>query len=136
MKALYPPLSYALFIAIGIAALSMIMVFINNFTDGIQRNYAYNQLEYTADVIKDDILKLYSTGAEGRIDVNAPTEIAGKQYTIELNQNNLTLSLFMGNRLLEVNRSINIDASLSGRSYAPVSVEMEKLNGDVFIRLV
>jgi len=136
MKALYPPLSYALFIAIGIIALSMIMVFINNFTDGIQRNYAYNQLDYTADVIKDDILKLYSTNAEGSIVVDAPTEIAGKQYMIELNQNNLTLSLYLGNRLLLVNRSINISASLSGRSYAPVSVEMKKSNGDVFIRLI
>jgi len=136
MKALYPPLSYALFIAIGVAALAMIMVFINNFTDGIQRNYAFSQLGYTADVIKDDILKLYSTGAEGRIVVDAPTEIAGKQYAIELSQNILTLSLYMGNKLLEVNRSINIDASLSGRSYAPVSVEMEKSNGDVSIRLV
>ena len=114
----------------------MIMVFINNFTDGIQRNYAFSQLGYTADVIKDDILKLYSTGAEGRIVVDAPTEIAGKQYAIELSQNILTLSLYMGNKLLEVNRSINIDASLSGRSYAPVSVEMEKSNGDVSIRLV
>ncbi len=136
MKALYPPLSYALFIAIGVVALSMIMVVINTFTDGIQRNYAYNQLDYTAEVIKDDILKLYSTNAEGRIDVDAPTEIAGKQYMIELNQNNLTLSLYVGNKLLEVNRSINIDASLSGRSYAPVSVEMNKSNGDIFIRLV
>jgi len=136
MKALYPPLSYALFIAIGIVALSMIMVFINNFTDGIQRNYAYNQLDYTADVIKDDILKLYSTNAEGRINVDAPTEIAGKQYMIELNQNNLTLSFYLGNKLLEVDRFINISASLSGRSYAPVSVEMEKSNGYVFIRLI
>jgi hypothetical protein len=136
MKALYPPLSYALFIAIGVVALSMIMVAINTFTDGIQRNYAYNQLDYTAEVIKDDILKLYSANAEGRIDVDAPTEIAGKQYMIELNQNNLTLSLYVGNKLLEVNRSINIDASLSGRSYAPVSVEMNKSNGDIFIRLV
>jgi len=136
MKALYPPLSYALFIAIGVVALSMIMVVINTFTDGIQRNYAYNQLDYAAEVIKDDILKLYSTNAEGRIDVDAPTEIAGKQYMIELNQNNLTLSLYVGNKLLEVNRSINIDASLSGRSYAPVSVEINKSNGDIFIRLV
>jgi hypothetical protein len=136
MKALYPPLSYALFIAIGVVALSMIMVVINTFTDGIQRNYAYNQLDYTAEVIKDDILKLYSTNAEGRVDVDAPTEIAGKQYMIELNQNNLTLSLYVGNKLLEVNRSINIDASLSGRSYAPVSIEMNKSNGDIFIRLV
>jgi len=136
MKALYPPLSYALFIAIGVVALSMIMVFINNFTDGIQRNYAYSQLDYTAEVIKDDILKLYSTNAEGRTDVDAPAEIAGKQYMIELNQNNLTLSLYVGSKLLEVNRSINIDASLSGRSYAPVAVEMNKSNGDIFIRLV
>ena len=136
MKALYPPLSYALFIAIGIAALSMIMIFINNFTNGIQRNYALNQLTYTADVIKDDILKLYSTGAEGRIEVDAPTQIAGRQYTIELNQNKLRLSLLLGDKLLEVNRSININAYLSGRSYAPLSIEMSKSNGDVFIRLV
>jgi ABC-type lipoprotein release transport system permease subunit len=55
MKAVYPSLSYALFIVISIAALSVIMVVMNVFTDNIKRNYAYSQLNYVAEVIRDDI---------------------------------------------------------------------------------
>jgi hypothetical protein len=136
MKALYPPLSYTLFIVISIAVLSVILVLMNTFTSGIQKNYAYSQLNYVAEVIRDDVLKLYSTNAEGRFQLSIPHDIIGKQYSIELNQENLTLSLVIKDEIIEVKRSINISAALSGRSYAPASIELNKTNGEVSIRLV
>ena len=136
MKALYPPLSYTLFIAIGIIALSVIMVMINSFTDGVQKSYALSQLDYTSEVIRNEILRLYSTSADGKFQLYIPKDIVGKQYLIELNQKNLKLSLSVGGKIISVERLINTSATLSGKSYAPASIEMGKVNGDVFIRLV
>ncbi len=136
MKALYPPLSYALFIAISTVVLSLILVAINIFSENIQRDYAYNQLNYVAEVIRNEILKFYSTEAEGEIELSIPRSIIGKQYLIEFNQKNLKLSLEFKNEKIEVERFINISASFSGRSYVPASIEMNKVNGNVFIRLI
>jgi len=136
MKALYPPLSYTLFIVIGLAALSVILVIVNIFSENIQRNYAYGQLNYVAEVIRQDILRLYSTNAEGRFKLAIPNDIIGKQYLIELNQKNLKLSLEFKEKRIEVEHLVNVTASLSGNSYAPVSIEMNKTNGEISIRLV
>ncbi|NIM47256.1 MAG: hypothetical protein GTN40_03815 [Candidatus Aenigmarchaeota archaeon] len=136
MKALYPPLSYTLFIVISIAALSIILIIVNTFSENIQRNYAYGQLNYIAEVIRQDILKLYSTNAEGRLELSIPKDIIGKQYLIELDQKNLKLSLEFKDERIEVERFINTSASLSGRFFAPVSIEMNKTNGDISIKLV
>ena len=136
MKALYPPLSYTLFIVISIAALSVILVVVNVFSENIQKNYAYNQLNYVAEVIRQEVLKLYSTNGEGRFQLPIPKDIIGKQYLIELYQKNLKLSLEFRDKKLEVERLINVSASLSGKSFAPVSIEMNKINGDIFIELI
>ena len=136
MKALYPPLSYTLFIVISIAALSVILVVVNTFSEDVQRNYARSQLNYVAEVIRQDILRLYSTNAEGRLQLSIPKDIIGKQYSIELNQKILKLSLPFKDKKIEVERLINTSASLTGKSFAPISIEMNKTNGDISIRLV
>ena len=136
MKALYPPLSYTLFIVISIAALSIILIVVNTFSEDIQRNYAYGQLNYISEVIRQDILRLYSTNAEGRLQLSIPKDVIGKQYLIEINQKNLKLSLEFRDERIEVECFINTSASLSGRLFAPVSIEMNKTNGDISIKLV
>ena len=136
MKALYPPLSYAIFFALGIAVLLVIMTLISSFTDGVQKNYAYVQLNFISETIRDEILKLYSTNATGRFQLETPKSIAGRQYIIELDQNNLNLSLSIGGKKIEAYRLVNISASMSGRSYSPASIEVEKTDGNTFIRLV
>ncbi|NIO44535.1 MAG: hypothetical protein GTN36_03210 [Candidatus Aenigmarchaeota archaeon] len=136
MKALYPPLSYTLFIVISIVVLSIILVAVNTFSEDIQRNYARSQLNYVAEVIRQDILRLYSTDAEGRLQLPIPKDVIGKQYSIELNQKNLKLVLPFRGREIEVQRFINTSASLTGKSFAPISIEMNKTNGDISIRLV
>ncbi len=136
MKALYPPLSYTLFIVISIAALSVILVTVNLFSENIQRDFAFNQLSYVTEVVRQDILKLYSTNAEGKFQLSIPKNIIGKQYSIELNQKNLKLSLEFKNERIEAESFVNVSASLSGRSYAPASIEMNRTNGDISIRLV
>jgi hypothetical protein len=79
---------------------------------------------------------LYSTNAEGRLDASIPRTIIGKQYSVEFNQKTLTLSLDTGRKIISVERNLNINASLSGKSYAPVLIGMRKENSDVFIELI
>ena len=136
MKAVYPPLSYALFIAISVVALSMILISMNLFTSNVQRNYARSQLDYVAELMRDDILELYSTNSNGTYQMPIPRDIAGKQYFIELQDKKVKLSLSIGDKTIETERLVNVSASLSGKSYAPVSVEMERIGGNTFIRLV
>jgi len=136
MKAFYPQLSYTFFIVISIVALAIILITVNMFTDSIQKNYAYGQLNYVAENMKNDILRLYSSNAEGRLELSAPKEIIGNQYTIEMNQKNLKLSLNFKDKKIEVQRFVNISASLSGKSYAPASIEMNRTGENIFIRLV
>ena len=136
MKALYPPLSYTLFIVISIAALSVILVVVNVFSENIQRDFARNQLTYVTEVIRQDILKLYSTNAEGKFGLPIPRTIIGKQYSIELDEKNLKLSLVFKNEKIEVEKLVNVSASLTGNSYAPASIEMNKTDGDISIRLI
>ena len=136
MKALYPPLSYALFIAISIAVLSLILISINGFVEGLEKNYAYKSLDYVAESIKNEILRMYSTGAECKFQLFLPEEIVRKKYMIELSQNNLTVSLSFKGENMEVKRFINITATLNGSSYIPASIEMRKSSGNIFIELV
>jgi hypothetical protein len=136
MKALYPPLSYAIFIALSIAALLAIMTLINAFTDSVQRNYASAQLSFVSETIRDEILKLYSTNATGTFQLEIPRDIAGRQYSIEMSQNDLNLSLTIGSKKIEAYRLVNISASMSGTSYPPASIEIEKISGNTIIRLV
>lgn len=136
MKGLYPPLSYAIFIALGIATLLAIMTLLNVFTSNVQKNYAYAQLDTLSETIRGEILKLYSTNAEGKFQLDLPTTIAGKQYIIELSQNDLNLSLVIGNEKIEAYRLVNISAAMSGSSSAPASIEIDRTGGNTFVRLV
>jgi hypothetical protein len=136
MKGLYPPLSYTLFIVISIAALSVILIMINTFSEDIQRNYARSQLNYVSENIRNDILKLYSTNAEGKFQLSVPKLIIEKQYLIELDQKTLKLSLDLTGGKIEVERFLNISATFSGSSFAPASIEMNKTDGEILIRLV
>jgi len=136
MKALYPPLSYTLFIVISIATLSVILLTVNLFSENIQRDFAYSQLNYVKEVVRQDILKLYSTNAEGKFQLSIPKNIIGKQYSIELDQKNLKLSLEFKNKRIEAEGFVNVSASLSGKSYVPASIEMNRTDGDISIRLV
>ncbi len=136
MKAQYPSISYTLFIVISIMALSMMIISINTFTDNVEKNYANAQLNYAAEVLRDDILKLYSTNAEGEFQIGIPDKIIGKQYSVEFDQDRVRLSLIVVEKLMTAERLLNIDASFSGKSYAPVTLEMRKVSGNVFIRLI
>lgn len=136
MKGQYPSISYALFFVISVIVLSIVMLMMNSLTDSVQKNYARGQMNYIAESIRNDVLKLYSTNAQGKFEMSIPNYVVGKQYMIEFDQNKLRLTLDNRGNIIEVERYINITASLSGRSYSPASIELERTGGNTFIRLV
>ncbi len=68
--------------------------------------------------------------------MNLPEKIGERKYSLTLYQNNLIVSLPLKNEIIEVNRTLNIDAELSGESYLPASIEIEKIGGITTISLV
>jgi hypothetical protein len=126
MKGEYPSLSYTLFTVISIVVLSLLMVWVSSFSENVQNSYAYNQLNYAADVVRNSVLDIYSTNAQASLPVPIPKYITGKQYAVELSNNTIKLSMNTGRRTIEVSRTLDISANLSGRSYAPISIELRR----------
>jgi hypothetical protein len=132
MKAVYPSLSYALFTVIGIVALSLLIIWINSYSEDVQGSYANEQLNYAADVMRNTVLDVYSLDANALVQVPMPKYIVGRQYSVLLNESKIVLRLDTGKKVIEVQRTLGINASLSGRSYAPATIQMT----DGAIRLV
>ena len=130
----YPSLSYALFTVIGIVALSMLIIWINSYSEDVQRSYANEQLNYAADVVRNTVLDMYSLNANSEVSVPIPRYIVGRQYSVFLENSSVTLRIEVGKKVIEVQREIGVNLTLSGRSYAPATLQMSK--EDKTIRLV
>jgi len=124
MKAVYPTLSYTLFIVISLLVLSIILISVTGLIENMEKRYAYNQLNYAAEVVKDEILKIYATNSNGTIQLPLPRDVVGKRYTVEFYQNNLTVKVDVKGETIKADRLVNITATLSGKSYMPASIEM------------
>jgi hypothetical protein len=122
----YPSLSYALFTVIGIVALSMLIIWINSYSEDVQSSYANEQLNYAADVMRNSILDAYALDANAVVSVPMPRYIVGRQYSIQFNESNLVLRLDIGKKVITVQRTLGINATFSGRSYAPATISVSK----------
>jgi hypothetical protein len=126
MKAVYPSLSYALFTVISIISLSIVIIWVSSFSEGIQSNYANEQLNYAADIVRSAVLDMYATNASCILQVPMPRYIVGRQYSVELSGTNISLTLNRGSKTIQVNRSLDVNASMSGKSFAPVTISLDK----------
>ena len=122
----YPSLSYALFTVIGIVALSMLIIWINSYSEDVQSSYANEQLNYAVDIVRNTVLDMYSLDANSVVSVPMPKYIVGRQYSVSFNESSVTLRIDIGKKVIEVQRTIGVNATLSGRSYAPATLRMSK----------
>ena len=134
MKALYPTISYTLFIVISVAALSVLLISIRGFAEGTQTTYAQSQLECAADIVRNDIMSIYSANSSGVVQSHLPAYIAGKRYSIEAENNIITVSMEMSGRQIRAARTIDASIQLQGREYAPISLDYQKDDGTLVIR--
>jgi len=142
MKAVHPVLSHTALLLIGLIAMSLIIVSISSLFSKTEKNLVTSEMNYIAESAKNKILEIYSMVnrtmeySNGTFQLNLPEKIGDKKYTLSLNQDNLTVKMPFENEIIEVNRTLNIDAELNGESYLPASIEIEKIGGIITINLV
>lgn len=141
MKAISPILSHTILLAIGLAAITLILISVSNFSADMEKTSVTSQLSYVAEFIRSEILKIYSlanqSNTTNKVQLSIPERIADKPYTIELYQNGLKVEMSLKNNLLEINKKINISAILNGTSSLPASLIQQRLeDGDILISLV
>jgi len=142
MKAIYPTLSHSVLLLIGLIAMSLILFSIYSFISDLEKDTSYLYLNYIADSTKNKILEVYSLAnqssdySKGAFQLSLPEKIGNRRYTITFYQNDLVVSVPLRSDIIEVSRQLKINATLSGTSYLPATLEIEKQNGDIYINLV
>jgi len=136
MKGVSPLLSYSTLLAVGFIAVALILFTVSDFADDIGKRFTKAQIDFVAESIKTDILKLYALRSEGKILLSVPENIGNKKYMIELNQNELKVSIGFKNEIIEVKKQVKINATLNGSSYPPASIEMKRYLDNISISLV
>lgn len=134
MKALYPTISYTLFIAISVAALSVLLISVRSFAEETQTTYARGQLECAAEIVRNDVMSLYATESSGAITTGLPEYIVGRRYSIEADNRSITLSLEMSGRIIVAVRTLDANISMVGRGHASAFLEYQKEEGILAIR--
>ncbi|MFQ6020768.1 MAG: hypothetical protein ACE5J4_01975 [Candidatus Aenigmatarchaeota archaeon] len=130
MKGISNVLSHTIYLLLGLTTLILILITLSTLRTDIERNSITSQLSYSIEFVKDEILSLNniaenSDDPSAEIEITLPEKIGNKKYTIELYQKGLKIYL----NDIEVNRKINIDADLEGRSDLPAFLKLERING-------
>lgn len=143
MKAVYPTLSHSTLLLIGLIAMSLVLVSIYSFISDMEKGLTYLELNYIGDSIKNKVLEIYSLAnqssnySKGTFQLSLPEKIGNRKYTITFYQNDLFVSVPLRSDIIEINRPLKINATLSGTAYLPAKLSMEKnQNGDIYINLV
>jgi hypothetical protein len=141
MKAISPILSHTILLAVGLAAITLILISVSNFSADMEKISVTSQLSYAAEFVKGEILRIYSlanqSNTTNKVKLSLPERIGNEPYTIELYQNGLKVETSLRNEVLEINKKVNISAILNGTSSLPASIMQQKLeNGDILISLV
>jgi hypothetical protein len=129
MKALYPTISYTFFIVISVAVLSVLLISIRGFAEKTQTNYAQSQLNYAADIVRNDMLSLYNSNSSGRLQTSIPQYITGKRYSVEIYNGTIELSIEMFGSNVNAQRKLETTTLMEGKAYAPVTIEYIKDEG-------
>jgi len=140
MKGVHPILSHSALLIIGLVAMGMIVASLSSSFSKTEKNLIRAEAEYIAESAKGKILQIYSLVnqsdySEGTFQLDLPEKIGDKKYTLLLSQNMLTLRMPFENDYIEVNKKVNINASLSGEKMLPASIAVEK-DGAITMELV
>jgi hypothetical protein len=142
MKAVTPILSHSSLLLIGLIAVSLIIVSLSTSFSTTERDLIRTELNYIAESAKNKVLEVYilanqsSEYFNSSFELELPEKIGERNYLLKLDQENLTASMSFKNENIEVVRTINIDAQMSGESYLPASILVEKSGGIITIDLV
>ena len=140
MKGVHPVLSHSTLLVIGLVAMGMIVASLSSSFSSMEGNLVRAESEYMAESAKSKLLEIYSLANQsdyfsGTFQLNLPEKIGDKKYSLLLSQNMLTLRMPFKSDIIEINKTLSIDAELMGEGYMPVSVIVEK-DGTMTMELV
>ncbi len=146
MKGVSPLLSHSLFFIIGIGVSVLILTTISTLKSDLEERTFNSELNSIADFTKNEILSLYSLSTQvdsnknitmGNIKLSLPEKIGSHRYTVDLYQNGVGVRLFLRNKTLQMNRTVNISAIMTGSSNIPAYLKLDLFeNGTRLISLV
>ena len=142
MKAITPIVSHSALLLIGLIAVSLIIISVSSSFSKTERDLIRGELNYIAETAKNKILEIYSLTnqtmeySNSSFQLNLPQKIGENKYLLMLDQENLTVSMSFKNEVIEIVKTLNIDAELTGEAYIPASILVEKTGGNVTINLV
>lgn len=142
MKGVSQILSHSTFLVIGIIAMGMVVASVSDYLFDTEERLTRLELNYIANNIKSNLLKVYSLAnssseyVTGNFQIPVAEKLGNRKIYLEINETVLRMILNLENKEIEIIRDLNIDANLTGRTYLPASFDLEKINGEINIRLI
>lgn len=142
MKGVSPLVSHSSLLIISIIGLGLIVGTVSDYLFDTEKTLTKLELNNIANKVKTNFIKVYSLAnttsgyVTGIFELSVAEKVGGKKVLLDANADNFTLSATFNNEKIEIVRSLNIDANISGIAYLPASLVLEKINGNITIRLV
>ena len=137
-KGISPLLSHITFIALGIAFLILVVLTISDFRENIQDRWLNVQYNNVLENVKNEIMKLNSISDNseiapsvgetiilGKSKINFPDKISNKKFTITLSDGVISVT-----DDVNITKTINVDLNLSGSSFLPAYLQLERQNNN------
>ena len=142
MKGASQLVSHSSLLIISIIAMGMIVSGVSDYLFSTETTITRLELNNVANIVKSNLIKVYSVAnssspyISGKFHLPVAERVGSNRVLIEANSDNFTLSVNLRNEKIEITRSYNIDANITGRAYLPASFELEKIDQNITIRLV
>ena len=142
MRGVYPTLSHSILLLLGLIAMSLIITSISLSLSITEKGLITTELNFFADSLKDKIIEIYSLTNQssdyttGFFQLDFPEKIGNRKYSITFNQDSLFINMSVRNEQIVVNRKLAINAELSGTSFMPAYVKVDKINDEIKIGLI
>ena len=142
MQGIYPTLSHSILLLLGLLAMSLLIASVYISLSITEKSLFSVELNFVANSIKNKILEVYSLANQssnyttGLFQLNFPEKIGNRKYSITLYQNMLLVNSSIKNEPVEINLNLPVDAELSGTSFLPASIKVDKQEGKIKIGLI
>jgi hypothetical protein len=141
MKGVHPVLSHSLLLMIGVAAMGLVILSISSTFSKTERNLVMSEISYVSELVRARIMEAYTSSMNtgnfsGNFVLALPEKIGDQRYVVALANETITVRIPFENEMLEVNKTVSINAQLSGESMMPASLSVEKAGETITMDLV
>ncbi|MBN2202626.1 MAG: hypothetical protein JW700_00345 [Candidatus Aenigmarchaeota archaeon] len=141
MRGVHPILSHSIMLIIGLGAMAMIIASVSSTLSDTERDLLDSQMEFVTETMRSDMLKIYSTmqgngNFSGMFLLRLPEKIGDQRYTMLLSNSTIKIMLPFENQMLEFERPVDINVSMSGEKMMPASLFVTKIGDTITMDLV